>query len=122
MIIVRKEHRVLIQGITGKQGTFWTELMQDYGTNIVGGVTPGKGGQDFEEIPIFNTVAEAVAETDANATVIFVPPPFAGDAIMEAAEGVGMTQRQSLTMVRWQQCTRPKLQSFSMSMSRTRLS
>ncbi len=75
-----------MQGITGKEGTFHTLQMRDYGTNIVGGVTPGKGGTTHEGIPVFNTVADAVRETGANASVIYVPPAFAADAIMESAD------------------------------------
>ena len=75
-----------MQGITGKEGTFHTLQMRDYGTNIVGGVTPGKGGTTHEGIAVFNTVADAVRETGANASVIYVPPAFAADAIMEAAD------------------------------------
>ena len=80
-ILVDKNTRVVVQGITGKEGTFHTKQMIAYGTNIVGGVTPGKGGTTHEGVPIFNTVADAVKETGANASVIYVPPPFAGDAI-----------------------------------------
>lgn len=75
-----------MQGLTGKEGTFHALQMRDYGTNIVGGVTPGKGGTTHEGFPVFNTVADAVAQAGANVTVIYVPPPFAADAIMEAAD------------------------------------
>jgi succinyl-CoA synthetase alpha subunit len=86
-IFIDKTTRVLVQGITGRDGSFHTKQMIEYGTQIVGGVTPGKGGQKFEnKVPIFNTVAEAVKQTRANATVIYVPPPFAADAMMEAAD------------------------------------
>ena len=85
-VLVDKSTRLIVQGITGKEGTFHTLQMVDYGTNIVGGVTPGKGGSTHENIPVFNTVADAVQETGANASVIYVPPAFAADAIMEAAE------------------------------------
>jgi len=84
-ILVDKNTRLIVQGITGKEGTFHTQQMVEYGTNVVGGVTPGKGGSTHENIPVFNTVAEAVRETGANASVIYVPPAFAADAIMEAA-------------------------------------
>ena len=84
-VLVNSETRVLVQGITGSQGQLHTRVCKDYGTNIVSGVTPGKGGQDFEGVPIFNTVKQAVEATGANATMIFVPPPFAADAIIEAA-------------------------------------
>ena len=85
-ILVNKNSRIIVQGFTGSEGTFHTGQMIDYGTNIVGGVTPGKGGQMHLERPIFNTVAEAVRMTGADVSVIFVPPPFAADAIMEAAD------------------------------------
>jgi len=75
-----------VQGLTGKEGTFHTKQMVEYGTNVVGGVTPGKGGTTHENIPVFNTVADAVREAGVNASVIYVPPPFAADAIMEAAD------------------------------------
>ncbi|PYS99647.1 MAG: succinate--CoA ligase subunit alpha [Acidobacteria bacterium] len=85
-VLVDKNTRLIVQGITGKEGTFHALQMRDYGTNVVGGVTPGKGGTTHEGIPVFNTVADAVRETGANATVIYVPPAFAADAIMEAAD------------------------------------
>ncbi len=81
-----KIRRLIVQGITGKEGTFHTQQMVEYGTKVVGGVTPGKGGTTHEGVPVFNTVADAVEETGANASVIYVPPPFAADAIMEAAD------------------------------------
>lgn len=84
-ILLDKTTRVIVQGITGREGQFHTRNMQAAGTNIVGGVTPGKGGQTIEGVPVFDTVAEARAATDANASCIFVPPPGAADAIMEAA-------------------------------------
>jgi len=85
-ILVDKNTRVLTHGITGATGQFHTRASKAYGTQIVAGVTPGKGGTSFEGIPIFDTVFRAVAETSANATVIYVPPPFAADAMMEAAD------------------------------------
>src|SRR5262250_1128347 len=85
-ILVDKNTRVIVQGLTGREGTFHAKASAAYGTQIVGGVTPGKGGTTHEGWPIFNTVREAVDKTGANATVIFVPPPFAADAIMEAAD------------------------------------
>ncbi len=85
-VLVNKDTRLVVQGITGKEGTFHTKQMVEYGTNVVGGVTPGKGGTTHEGIPVFNTVAEAVKEAGANATVIYVPPSFAADAVMEAAD------------------------------------
>jgi len=85
-VLVDKSTRLVVQGITGKEGTFHTKQMVDYGTNVVGGVTPGKGGTTHEGIPVFNTVADAVKQASANASVIYVPPAFAADAIMEAAD------------------------------------
>src|SRR5437868_1315839 len=85
-ILVDKNTRLVVQGLTGKEGTFHTKQMVEYGTNVVGGVTPGKGGTTQEGIPVFNTVTAAVRDTGANASVIYVPPAFAADAIMEAAD------------------------------------
>lgn len=85
-VLVDQNTRLIVQGLTGKEGTFHALQMRDYGTNIVGGVTPGKGGSTHEGFPVFNTVADAVTQAGANATVIYVPPPFAADAIMEAAD------------------------------------
>ena len=85
-ILVDKSTRVVVQGITGGEGTFHTQRMQEYGSKVVGGVTPGKGGQAHLDVPVFNTVEEAVNKEGANASAIFVPPFFAADAIMEAAE------------------------------------
>jgi succinyl-CoA synthetase alpha subunit len=85
-VLVDKSTRLIVQGLTGKEGTFHAKQMVEYGTNIVGGVTPGKGGTTHEGIPVFNTVAEAVKEAGANASVIYVPPSFAADAVMEAAD------------------------------------
>jgi len=85
-ILVNKDSRVVVQGFTGGEGTFHAGQMIDYGTNVVGGVTPGKGGQEHLGKPVFNTVADAVKEAQADTSIIFVPPPFAADAIMEAAE------------------------------------
>lgn len=85
-ILVDENTKLLVQGITGKEGGFHTGRMMDSGTNVVAGVTPGKGGQDFRGVPVFNTIREAVEETGANASVIFVPPPFAADAIFESLE------------------------------------
>jgi succinyl-CoA synthetase alpha subunit len=85
-ILIDKTTRVLTQGITGATGQFHTKACKEYGSQMVAGVTPGKGGTSFEGIPIFDTVRQAVAETRANATVIYVPPPFAADAIIEAAD------------------------------------
>jgi succinyl-CoA synthetase alpha subunit len=85
-VLIDKSTRLLVQGLTGREGTFHAKAAAAYGTTVVGGVTPGKGGTTHEGWPIFNTVAEAVAKTGANATVIFVPPPFCADAILEAAD------------------------------------
>ncbi|HVF87738.1 MAG TPA: CoA-binding protein, partial [Pyrinomonadaceae bacterium] len=85
-VLVDKNTRLVVQGITGKEGSFHTKQMVEYGTNVVGGVTPGKGGTTHEGIPVFNTFEDAVKESGANASVIYVPPPFAADAIMEAAD------------------------------------
>src|SRR6266404_5427320 len=85
-ILVDQNTKLIVQGITGREGTFHAKGSAEYGTNVVGGVTPGKGGTKHEGWPVFNTVADAVKATGANATVIFVPPPFAADAILEAAD------------------------------------
>jgi succinyl-CoA synthetase alpha subunit len=86
-VLVNKNSKIIVQGFTGSEGTFHAGQMIDYGTNVVGGVTPGKGGQRHLEKPVFNSVAEAVEKTGADVSIIFVPPAFAADAIMEAAEG-----------------------------------
>ena len=85
-ILLNKDSRVVVQGITGGEGTFHTEQMLEYGTKVVAGVTPGKGGTKHLDVPVYNSVADAVSEAGANTSVIFVPPPFAADAIIEAAQ------------------------------------
>lgn len=85
-VLVNKDSKVIVQGFTGKEGSFHAEQMIAFGTNVVGGVTPGKGGQNHLGKPVFNTVKEAVAETQANVSILFVPPAFAADSIMEAAD------------------------------------
>jgi succinyl-CoA synthetase alpha subunit len=85
-VLVNKNSKIIVQGFTGSEGTFHAGQMLDYGTKVVGGVTPGKGGQSHLGLPVFNTVIEAVEKTGADVSIIFVPPPFAADAIMEAAE------------------------------------
>ena len=103
-IFVMRIH-VIVQGFTGSEGTFHAQQCLEYGTKIVGGVTPGKGGLTHLELPVFNTVKEAKAQTGANASIIFVPPAFAGDAIMEAADAgleliVCITEGIMMDMVR----------------------
>lgn len=86
-ILVDENTRLIVQGITGRDGSFHAKMMRDYGTNVVGGVTPGKGGQSVDGIPVFNSVKDAVEETDANTSIVYVPPRFATDAIYEAVDG-----------------------------------
>ena len=85
-VLVNSQTRVICQGLTGSQGSFHSEQAIAYGTTMVGGVTPGKGGQTHLDLPVFNSVAEAMAKTGANASVIYVPPPFAADSILEAID------------------------------------
>src|SRR5499426_4639362 len=91
-VLIDKSTRLVVQGLTGREGTFHAKQAQAYGTNVVGGVTPGKGGTTHEGWPVFDTVRDAVEKTGANASVIFVPPAFAADAVMEAADaGLALT-------------------------------
>ena len=85
-VLVNKDSKIIVQGFTGSEGTFHATQMIEYGTNIVGGVTPGKGGQVHLDKPVFNSVAEAVEKVGADTSIIFVPPAFAADAVMESAE------------------------------------
>ena len=85
-IFINRDSRIIVQGITGRMAQFHTKEMLDYGSNVVGGVVPGKGGEKVFGVPVFNTVKEAVAATGADTSLVFVPPPFAADSIMEAAD------------------------------------
>ena len=100
-IYLNNESKVIVQGITGREGLYHANRMRAYGTNMVGGVTPGKGGQTVEGFVVFDGVAEARAKTGANVSVIFVPPPFAADAILEAADAGSPRRRSPKARVRW---------------------
>jgi succinyl-CoA synthetase alpha subunit len=117
-ILVDENTKLVVQGLTGREGSFHGLRNRDYGTDLVGGVTPGKGGQDVNGVPIFNTVSEAVAETGANTSMVFVPPPLAADAIYEAADaGIetiiciteGIPAHDMLTLYNWLRGTEAKL-------------
>jgi len=129
-IWIPEDAKVIVQGITGRQGTFHADKMVEYGTAIVGGCTPGKGGQTVElqgrDFPVWNSVRDAIEATDADATVIYVPPPFAGEAIMEAAEafdalkgeGVGLAQEPAVAdaeVVKFKEQAVPLIHSFLFS-------
>src|SRR6187200_2316894 len=117
-ILVTESTKLVVQGLTGREGSFHGLRNRDYGTDLVGGVTPGKGGQDVEKVPIFNTVSQAVEETGANTSMVFVPPPLAADAIYEAADaGVetiiciteGIPAHDMLTLYNWLRGTGTRL-------------
>jgi succinyl-CoA synthetase alpha subunit len=110
-IFIDRGTTLIVQGITGRDGGFHTKQMMEYGTRVVGGVTPGKGGQKFENtVPVFNTVHEAVAQTGANTSVIYVPPMYAADAIMEAADaGIKFIRRHHRGRPRARHDARPSL-------------